>query len=787
MGNGASFVSNKKEIFNVDPPHIIHLKKIKDPEFSPTLFPRLEWHVLKKFANKFSISQADLVRVYNKFINEEEDEEPEKNQNDSSIPTATKVLKMDLDKLRSYFDYESRLQQELFDLFIPSILLKQFNGLDIVKDTKEITFTRFVIMIYLFSAQSIIDLVYDFISILKRNYEINLNLLVPFYPIQQVLLLLLEELPRDSGCRRAIDDSLELLSYSDYIYSSELEKKKKFSTYEKEYNKNYNLNEVRVIEILEWSLKYPALFYAIESFRKKLRRIVFGDIFWNYTYEVDLSFLKKERRTSNSAAPASVPSPHPPNSSSKLSLNKEIVSSLSSDSEAPLSVSPMKLNRGNSTVNSLPGTPSNRSGSFLIPDNIFGGVASSKPTKQSYIQFRNRMLGKLRVIPRGKEWWLPKPDENGNIRGSINESNFSMSFNLPEVEDAASDTDTEADLSIKTEDLSSKLKKQQSKASIIWNNMNEKKEEKEKRKKLLQYPGKTEIENRFSNLKATLKYTARIIIFDVLQQTHLISSNFPKNTNKILEEGKGDGNTGSGTVAAPLHPFNSNSPSISKKFLKKKGSGGPSMLKKATNNLNSSSNNFKHFFFFQNQKKENPNHTHPFVINNSYPIIYERSLYENEINILKSTFGYKTLKNLLIEGEFHLMSSFYMPYMNNFIKYDDNRMISVLKDQIRQFLNKTKEEESKEPTTNMFFLTSKDKDKEKEENDKFVFHKNMQNYKNYFNDDIIITESSESFSFQHNVHTGLSEWNFIILPPKKKVNDKVKVKEIEKIKVEEVE
>ena len=68
MGAAASLISwKKKEVYSVD---LVLDRKVK--VFSKAIFKRYEWIAMKSFAQRYKITQKDLVRVFAAYLSHEE-------------------------------------------------------------------------------------------------------------------------------------------------------------------------------------------------------------------------------------------------------------------------------------------------------------------------------------------------------------------------------------------------------------------------------------------------------------------------------------------------------------------------------------------------------------------------------------------------------------------------------------------------------------------------------------------------------------------------------------------
>ena len=72
--------------------------------------------------------------------------------------------------------------------------MKEFPGLDSVSSSsgEVVSFARFIIMSYIFCAEQNPDLIFNFITILKRKLIINTNIRLQIYNVNLLLKLMLE-------------------------------------------------------------------------------------------------------------------------------------------------------------------------------------------------------------------------------------------------------------------------------------------------------------------------------------------------------------------------------------------------------------------------------------------------------------------------------------------------------------------------------------------------------------------------------------------------------------------
>lgn len=237
MGN---ILKKKKKLADVtvDPPEE-EKKNPKTQKFSLQIFRKGEWPLLKAFCQKHGIRQAHLIVVFQTYLSHDE--------------VYVRKFRVRLTDPKLKFAPFSTLMQELADIFFPSIYLKEFPRLEDVDSNEDVTFTRFIIMSYIFGAQAIPDLFYDFLSILRKNLKIHTTALVAVYSFQQICNLVIEDL-KNCGTVKYLKKAIASLDT----------------------NKDFKISTILLIGI-----KYPLLFYSLVRFRKYFQRYVFGDRFWS--------------------------------------------------------------------------------------------------------------------------------------------------------------------------------------------------------------------------------------------------------------------------------------------------------------------------------------------------------------------------------------------------------------------------------------------------------------------------------------------------------------------------
>lgn len=236
MGAAASVVNWKqKEVMTVDPPGP-GWRAVKT--FSRAIFKKYEWETLKVFCQKYKIAQRDLVRVFQNFLS-----------GDEAYVRDFQVQSMDA---RNQFGKYSKLFQELADVFIPAMYLRNFTGLQAVESGEFVSFARFVINSYIFGCQHFPDLIYDFFAVLRQKLDIQVSVVISPFSISKIIDILTEEF-EESGTLRTLKMGLKRLEEGP---------------------------DMRLFSIIHMGVKYPLMFYAVERFRKLYKRVVFGDKFW---------------------------------------------------------------------------------------------------------------------------------------------------------------------------------------------------------------------------------------------------------------------------------------------------------------------------------------------------------------------------------------------------------------------------------------------------------------------------------------------------------------------------
>ena len=98
--------------------------------------------------------------------------------------------------------------------------MKEFPGLDSVSSSsgEVVSFARFIIMSYIFCAEQIPDLIFNFITILKRKLIINTNIRLQIYNVNLLLKLMLEDISQECIASKILLNSLNNILILILIY-----------------------------------------------------------------------------------------------------------------------------------------------------------------------------------------------------------------------------------------------------------------------------------------------------------------------------------------------------------------------------------------------------------------------------------------------------------------------------------------------------------------------------------------------------------------------------------------
>lgn len=194
---------------------------------------------MKAYCNKQKIKQTDLNHLFKIYL--------------SSDEVYLREFRVATTDTKKYFERPNQqmLQFEISDIFLPALFSKKHDILPTPDEFEECTFTRFVIVGYIFCAQPLTDLIYDFFSIVKMNFTMKLTNVMFTYNVEQLVIQLSEEMTKTSSL--------------DYILSKV---------------NPANDTEITIENVCLMAVKYPIIFYPLERFRKHFKRVMFGDKFW---------------------------------------------------------------------------------------------------------------------------------------------------------------------------------------------------------------------------------------------------------------------------------------------------------------------------------------------------------------------------------------------------------------------------------------------------------------------------------------------------------------------------
>lgn len=207
--------------------------------FSPSMFIKNEFKVLKKFCNGRKIHQRHLNFLFNKYLTGDD--------------VYLRDFRVKTNDIKDTFDKKEKLMREMSEIFIPSIYMKDFSGLEPPHSLNEVTFPRWVIMTYMFCAEPIPDLILNLFAILRQRFNLQVTATMFAFNVEQIVSLFGEQL-RPSSTQKYL---IKLMK--------QLPKDKEFS----------------IGEIVQMGIKYPLMFYPLKQFRVHVRRLFGGDKFWN--------------------------------------------------------------------------------------------------------------------------------------------------------------------------------------------------------------------------------------------------------------------------------------------------------------------------------------------------------------------------------------------------------------------------------------------------------------------------------------------------------------------------
>ena len=195
---------------------------------------------MKAYCNKQKIKQTDLNHLFKIYL--------------SSDEIYLREFRVATTDTKTYFERPNQqmLQFEIADIFLPALFSKQHDVLPTPDEFEECTFTRFVIVGYIFCAQPLTDLMYDFFSIVKMNFKMKLTNVMFTYNLEQLIIQLSEEMTKSAALK--------------YVLSKV---------------NPANDTEITIENVCLMAVKYPIMFYPLERFRKHFKRVMFGDKFWD--------------------------------------------------------------------------------------------------------------------------------------------------------------------------------------------------------------------------------------------------------------------------------------------------------------------------------------------------------------------------------------------------------------------------------------------------------------------------------------------------------------------------
>jgi hypothetical protein len=212
--------------------------------FSPNMFRDFEWAAMKTFCQKRGITQTELNLLFRKHC--------------CYKNASLKEYRVCVDLVKGLFLKENRVTMEMAGLFLPPILLKEYQGLSPAYSHQEISFARFVINSYIFCALPIPDLISMLFSTIKLTAKAKRML-----PIDTPISLVLFH-----NVIRILSDSLAPSAAKGYILDL-------IARHEPHVE-----DEISLEKIIRLGIKYPLLFFELRRFQHKLRRTLHGDSFW---------------------------------------------------------------------------------------------------------------------------------------------------------------------------------------------------------------------------------------------------------------------------------------------------------------------------------------------------------------------------------------------------------------------------------------------------------------------------------------------------------------------------
>lgn len=208
--------------------------------FSKELFKHKEWDALKSFCQKRDVKTNHLNELFNRYLSPE--------RNPEAFIREFRVKTMDT---KVTFLKHTRLFQELADIYVPLIYLRDYKGLDKPHSPEEVSFARFMIMSYIFCAQPAADLILDCIILMRNRMKLSLNYALYTFNFHQIVSILTEELKPSEALKYVL-----------------------------KYINVKNDTEITIQQMVNIGLRYPLLFYSLFRFRSHFKRLIFGDKFW---------------------------------------------------------------------------------------------------------------------------------------------------------------------------------------------------------------------------------------------------------------------------------------------------------------------------------------------------------------------------------------------------------------------------------------------------------------------------------------------------------------------------
>ena len=218
--------------------------------FSPNIFIKNEFKVLKKFCNSRKIHQRHLNFIFAKYLS-----------GDDIYLRDFRVRALDVKEI---FDKKDKIMKEIAEIFIPTMYQKPFKGLEKAHSLYEVSFARFIILTYILCAEPLPDLILNMFAILRQRFNLQPSATIFAYNVEQMVSVFHDAL-------RPTDTSRYLIRML-----ADLPKEK----------------EVPIGDVIKMGIKYPLMFYALKVFRVHMRRLFGGDKFW-----VEPIFDQKNKET----------------------------------------------------------------------------------------------------------------------------------------------------------------------------------------------------------------------------------------------------------------------------------------------------------------------------------------------------------------------------------------------------------------------------------------------------------------------------------------------------------